>query len=52
MSIKTLLYTEEGMEWAIKIWDEFVANRREEREAQEGQGEEREGKIWGMGNLN
>lgn len=47
----TPLYTEEGLEWAIKIWDEFARNRRRERE-EGGEDIEEMGKIWGMGDLN
>lgn len=49
-----LLYTEEGLEWAVTIWDEFDKDRRERKRVQNEQDRiiEREEKIWGMGDLN
>lgn len=51
VSLKTLLYTEEGVEWAVEIWDEFARNRKGERETQRV-GEDKQEKMWGMGELN
>lgn len=53
LDIVKLLYTEEGMEWALVIWSEFEKDRRERRERQnEQEGRTKnEAKIWGMGDL-
>lgn len=50
MNLRSLLYTEKGLEWAVKIWDEFARNRRELRTLKEDMEEKLTG-IWGMGKL-
>lgn len=53
MSVRSILHTEEGVEWGIKIWDKFESERRDMRRRQNKQENvgQREENIWGMGTL-
>lgn len=54
VTMASLLYTEEGIEWTMEIWNEFARERRELKRYQDKRDkvEKREETIWGMGELN